>query len=70
MSCAKAESDRQLAQKMISILSQTLDQVKPVCKQIAEVSFLLFGRGSFLFLRLGLRLGDVLKQGAFADLVT
>lgn len=33
-------------------------------------SFLLFGRGSFLFLRLGLRLGDVLKQGAFADLVT
>ncbi|CAG8908914.1 unnamed protein product [Penicillium egyptiacum] len=33
---AKAESDRQLAQKMISILRQTLDQVKPVCRQIAE----------------------------------
>lgn len=35
---AKAESDRQLAEKMISILSQTLDRVKPVCKQIEEVS--------------------------------
>ncbi|KAI1830161.1 hypothetical protein DTO027I6_8946 [Penicillium roqueforti] len=33
---AKAESDRQLAEKMISILSQTLDRVKPVCKQITE----------------------------------
>ncbi|QQK47644.1 LEA domain protein [Penicillium digitatum] len=33
---AKAESDRQLAEKMISILSQTLDRVKPVCKQIEE----------------------------------
>ncbi|KAJ9486241.1 hypothetical protein VN97_g7089 [Penicillium thymicola] len=33
---AKAESDRQLAEKMISILNQTLDRVKPVCKQIEE----------------------------------
>ncbi|KAJ5593202.1 hypothetical protein N7537_010106 [Penicillium hordei] len=33
---AKAESDRQLAEKMISILSQTLDRVNPVCKQIEE----------------------------------
>lgn len=28
----KAEPDRQVAGKMISILSQTLDRVKPVCK--------------------------------------
>ena len=35
---AKAESDRQLAEKMIFILSQTLDRVKPVCKQITDVS--------------------------------
>lgn len=33
---AKAESDRQLAEKMIFILSQTLDKVKPVCKQITD----------------------------------
>ncbi|KXG52217.1 Protein of unknown function DUF3659 [Penicillium griseofulvum] len=33
---AKAESDRQLAQKMISILGQTLDNVKPICKQITD----------------------------------
>jgi rubrerythrin len=36
---AKAESDRQLAEKMIFILRQTLDQIKPVCKQITDVSF-------------------------------
>lgn len=36
---AKAENDRQLAEKMISILSQTIDRIKPVCKQIEEVSF-------------------------------
>jgi hypothetical protein len=35
----KAEHDRQLAEKMISILSQTLDRIKPVCKQISDVSF-------------------------------
>lgn len=34
---AKAEQDRQLAEKMCNILRQTLDQVKPVCKQISEV---------------------------------
>lgn len=34
---AKAEHDRQLAEKMCNILRQTLDQVKPVCKQISEV---------------------------------
>jgi hypothetical protein len=34
----KAEHDRQLAEKMISILTQTLDRIKPVCKQIEEVS--------------------------------
>lgn len=33
---AKAEQDRQLAEKMCNILRQTLDQVKPVCKQITE----------------------------------
>ncbi|KAJ5739386.1 hypothetical protein N7533_012170 [Penicillium manginii] len=33
---AKAEQDRQLAEKMCNILRQTLDQVKPVCKQISE----------------------------------
>ncbi|KAJ5157663.1 uncharacterized protein N7482_008763 [Penicillium canariense] len=33
---AKAESDRQLAEKMCHILRQTLDQVKPVCKQITD----------------------------------
>ncbi|KAJ5555656.1 hypothetical protein N7535_008090, partial [Penicillium sp. DV-2018c] len=32
----KAEQDRQLAEKMIGILNQTLDRVKPVCKQIDE----------------------------------
>lgn len=36
---AKAEQDRQLAEKMCHILRQTLDQVKPVCKQITDVSF-------------------------------
>ena len=36
---AKAESDRQLAEKMIYILNSTLERVKPVCKQITEVSF-------------------------------
>lgn len=35
---AKAESDCQLAEKMISILSQTLDRVKRVCRQSEEVS--------------------------------
>ncbi|KAJ5974361.1 hypothetical protein N7481_011571 [Penicillium waksmanii] len=33
---AKAEQDRQLAEKMCNILRQTLEQVKPVCKQISE----------------------------------
>jgi len=33
---AKAEQDRQIAEKMIYILSQTLDRVKPVCQQITE----------------------------------
>ncbi|KAJ5585837.1 hypothetical protein N7450_005624 [Penicillium hetheringtonii] len=33
---AKAEHDRQLAEKMCNILRQTLDQVKPVCSQITE----------------------------------
>ncbi|KAJ5183703.1 hypothetical protein N7492_001319 [Penicillium capsulatum] len=33
---AKAEHDRQLAEKMCNILRQTLDQIKPVCKQITE----------------------------------
>ncbi|CAG8371285.1 unnamed protein product [Penicillium salamii] len=33
---AKAESDRQLAEKMTFILGQTLDRVKPVCKQITD----------------------------------
>ena len=37
---AKAEHDRQLAEKMISILRQTLDQIKPICDQITEVSFM------------------------------
>jgi len=32
----KAETDRKLAEKMSSILSQTLEQVKPVCKMITE----------------------------------
>lgn len=36
---AKAEQDRQLAERMCHILRQTLDQVKPVCKQITDVSF-------------------------------
>jgi hypothetical protein len=35
---AKAEQDRQLAEKMCHILRQTLESVKPVCKQITEVS--------------------------------
>jgi hypothetical protein len=35
---AKAEQDRQLAEKMCHILRQTLESVKPVCKQINEVS--------------------------------
>lgn len=35
---AKAEQDRQLAERMCHILRQTLDQVKPVCKQITDVS--------------------------------
>lgn len=34
---AKAEQDRQLAEKMGNIVRQTLDQVKPICKQISEV---------------------------------
>ena len=38
---AKAEQDRQLAEKMITIMRQTLDQVKPVCKQITDVSLLI-----------------------------
>ncbi|GLI81565.1 hypothetical protein PoHVEF18_009950 [Penicillium ochrochloron] len=33
---AKAEQDRQLAERMCHILRQTLDQVKPVCKQITD----------------------------------
>ncbi|KAJ5591840.1 uncharacterized protein N7459_002209 [Penicillium hispanicum] len=33
---AKADQDRELAGKMCNILRQTLDQVKPVCKQITE----------------------------------
>ncbi|CAG7956071.1 unnamed protein product [Penicillium salamii] len=33
---AKAESDRQLAEKMTFILGQTLDRVKPVCKQTTD----------------------------------
>ncbi|KAJ6009932.1 hypothetical protein N7522_004948 [Penicillium canescens] len=33
---AKAEQDRQLAEKMCHILRQTLESVKPVCKQINE----------------------------------
>lgn len=33
---AKAEHDRQLAEKMCNILGQTLDRVKPVCKQISD----------------------------------
>lgn len=33
---AKAEHDRQLAEKMISILNQTLDKVKPVCDMIIQ----------------------------------
>ncbi|KAJ6028813.1 hypothetical protein N7540_004389 [Penicillium herquei] len=33
---AKAEHDRQLAEKMISILRQTLDQIKPICDQITD----------------------------------
>jgi hypothetical protein len=36
---AKAEQDRQLAERMCHILRQTLDQVKPVCKRITVVSF-------------------------------
>jgi hypothetical protein len=35
---AKAEQDRLLAEKMCHILRQTLDQVKPICKQITDVS--------------------------------
>ena len=35
---ARAEHDRQLAEKMCHILRQTLDQITPVCKQITEVS--------------------------------
>ena len=35
----KEEQDRQLAQKMCSILSQTLEQVKPICSMITQVSF-------------------------------
>lgn len=38
---AKAEHDRQLAEKMISILRQTMDQIKPICDQITEVCFKL-----------------------------
>ncbi|KAJ5085492.1 hypothetical protein N7532_010263 [Penicillium argentinense] len=33
----KAEHDRQLAEKMCNIVRQTLDQVKPVCKQITDL---------------------------------
>lgn len=36
----KAETDRKLAEKMGGILRQTLEQVKPVCKMITEVSLL------------------------------
>lgn len=36
---AKAEHDRQLAEKMCHILRQTLDQVKPVCDMITDVSY-------------------------------
>ncbi|KAJ5626146.1 hypothetical protein N7510_002455 [Penicillium lagena] len=32
----KAETDRKLAEKMCSILSQTLEQVKPICNMITE----------------------------------
>ncbi|KAJ5648737.1 hypothetical protein N7490_005109 [Penicillium lividum] len=32
----KAEHDRQLAEKMIHILRQTLDQIKPICDMITE----------------------------------
>jgi hypothetical protein len=35
---AKAEEDRKLAEKMCYILRQTLESVKPVCKQITDVS--------------------------------
>lgn len=35
---AKTEQDRQLAERMGHILRQTLEQVKPVCKMIQEVS--------------------------------
>lgn len=35
----KAENDRELAKKMTGILRQTLEQVKPVCNMITEVSF-------------------------------
>jgi len=35
---AKAEQDRKLAERMCHILRQTLDQVKPICKMIQEVS--------------------------------
>ncbi|KAF7716584.1 Uncharacterized protein PECH_004393 [Penicillium ucsense] len=34
---AKAEEDRKLAEKMITIMRQTLDQVKPICKQITDL---------------------------------
>ncbi|KAJ5902557.1 hypothetical protein N7495_003085 [Penicillium taxi] len=33
---AKAEHDRDLARKMSNILSQTIEQVKPICKMITE----------------------------------
>ncbi|KAJ5818175.1 hypothetical protein N7474_003766 [Penicillium riverlandense] len=36
----KAETDRKLAEKMSSILGNTLEQVKPVCNMITEVSLL------------------------------
>lgn len=39
---SKAEHDRQLAEKMCHILRQTLDQIKPVCKQISDVSLSAF----------------------------
>ncbi|KAJ5382089.1 uncharacterized protein N7496_004517 [Penicillium cataractarum] len=48
---AKAEEDRQIAEKMIYILSQTLDRVKPVCRQITEArssSFPYFSVFQFL----------------------
>lgn len=35
---AKADHDRELAEKMCNILRQTLEQVKPVCNMITEVS--------------------------------